>query len=289
VNIEGLRLSLEKVALAQLAVLLAIYAASFAIVEVLGFGWIWRRHLEPSMPWAHVRSLVLGKQVLAAVMPLLTKVLAPVYFWRRWRLSAARSVGASELVSFADSLVVLSLVSMGWLVGRDAVGSALGWCVAVVWFVLVFTALWVRSPLLLNVLPRLRATRFFQTFRVVQPRELASQLVLRASHHLVALALLGWLAQLLEVRLSPSQVLAFAPLFLFTGSLPVSFAGFGGPQGVAVALLVQAWGATSPDRALALSLVWSSLTLVTQLLLGSVHLPRAVALLREPPVGAATG
>lgn len=255
-----------------------VFAVSFGTCDVLAFGAAWRRHLDPQVPWRDVRTLVLGKQLLFATVPLLTKTVPPAYFWRRRGLPLGRVVGASELVSMAELLVVLTVVAITALTGQADLGPTSTWVVVGLWLAMVVGACWVRRPGARGDLGGL-----LRALRTAAPRELVTQLGLRALHLTVAVSCVGVLLHRWGADLDLGRLVVFGALFLISGTLPISLGGFGGPQGVAVALLVHSWGVLSAPQALGFSLCWSTAVLVTQLATGTVHLPRLLRLLRAQP------
>lgn len=283
VSFEELRTGLQGMKPAWVVPPLVLFALSFFTVDVLGFGLSWRRHLAPDVPWSHVRALVCGKQVLFAVLPVLTKLVPPLYFWRHRRIPPLRTVGTSELISASELGAVMLLVSGTLLVADVAIGPALTAVVGAWWAFTLASLAWLWSPRLRHTLPWLRKAALFHAWVRLTPSELALQLGLRMAYQLASLACLWLLLAGLGARLSLSQLLAFGPLFLLSGFLPVSMAGYGGPQGLAVALLADGWGLLPRGQAMAFSLVWSTGLLLVELGVGAAFLPGLVSLLRAPP------
>lgn len=276
-----LRASLSGFHLLTAIAALALFAGSFFAVEVIGFGLSWRRHLVPVVRWRDVATLVCGKRVLFVILPLLTKAVAPLYFWRRWRVRPLHAVSASELVGAADQLAVLLFVFGAWLGSAVQLGPGVAALAVGAWLVAIAGFAWLWSPRAQRVLPRLRGAALLHAFARTTPAELSLQVGLRAAQQLAALGSLWLLLRDQGVRLSAPQLLSFGPLFVFSGMLPLSLAGYGGPQGLAVGLLAHQWRVLSPARALAFSLVWSTGLLIVQTSVGLAWLPRLINLLRE--------
>jgi hypothetical protein len=262
---------------------LAVFTLSLFTVDVLGFGWSWRRHLEPDIRWSVVRTLVCGKQVFFGVLPVLTKVVGPLYFWRRRRLPPLQVLGASELISASDLTAVIFLVSVPLAISDVEIGSGLTASVAAWWLVVLAGMAWLRRAPRPGQRPsRLRDAALLRAFARATPSELASQVILRVAHHLITIGCLQVLLKEMGAALTPSQLLTFGPLFIFSCALPVSIAGYGGPQGLAVALLSSRWELLPAGHALAFSLIWSTGLMVLQVSVGLAHLPALLHLLRAP-------
>jgi len=286
VSLDELRAGLNGVAPAWVALPLALFAFSFFTADVLGFGLAWRRHLAPDVPWSHVRALVCGKQVLFAVVPVLTKLVGPLYFWRHWRIHPLRTFGTSELISACEIGAVMLLVTAAMLFTGVGIGPVLTSIVGAWWAAALVALLWLWSPRLQSALPRLRNMSLFYAWVRLKPRELSLQLGLRLAYQLAGVGCVWLLLAALGARLSFAQLLAFGPLLLLSGFLPVSMAGYGGPQGVAVALLADKWILMTRAQALAFSLVWSTGLLLIELGVGAMFVPALVRLLRAPrPAG----
>lgn len=261
---------------------LGLFAASFFTADVLGFGLSWRTHLAPEMRWRDIRALVCGKQLLALALPVLTKVVGPLYFWRHRRIPVTRALSASELVNACDLTTVVLFTSVPLVVSDVELGAGLTAVVAAWWVVVFAGAAWFWSPRLQRVWPEVRRMGIFSAFASATPRELAKLVGLRVAHQVVLLACVWALLAEMGARLSPSQLAAFGPLFIFSGALPISLAGFGGPQGLAVALLAHRWQLVAPGQAMAFSLVWSTGFLALQMAVAVAHFPRMLTLLRAP-------
>jgi hypothetical protein len=257
-----------------LAALTAGYLGVFYAVEIAGFLTAYRRHLVPDVPARHVAVVVGGKQLLGVVSPLLTKVVAPVYFHRRWDVPVLSAVGASELVGFADGVATVLLVTGAVAIGAGLPGplvaSFVGW-----WVVLAVYVVWAWAPHRPDRRSKLRDTKLLRPLASTTPRELAAQVVLRLALGLASAAVAaGVLAELGPGQgpggqLSAGQLALLGALLFTTAMLPLSVAGYGGPQGVAILLLVEAWGVASREEALAFSLVWSTMFLAGRVVVGT--------------------
>lgn len=253
----------------------AVYLGVFYAAEIAGFLVVYRRHLVAEVPSRDVAVVVAGKHLLGAVSPLLTKAVAPLYFRRRWSVPVLRTVGASELVGFADVLSTLLLLSASLLVGGARLPAPLALAFGVWWLVVVLYAVWAWTP---TVRPsRLREAKLLQAFARTTPRELAVQVALRLAVGLGALVLLHQILAELGHSLAPGRLVLLGSLLLFTSMLPIAVGGYGGPQGVAVLLLVEAWDVMGREDALAVSLLWSTLFTLGRVAVG---VPLALPLLR---------
>lgn len=282
---EELREAVHALPTQPLLISLLVFTLSFFTADILGFGLSFRTHLTREVRWRDVRALVCGKQVLALALPVLTKVVGPLYFWRRWQISPARALGASELVNACDVTAVILLTSVPLLVSDIQLGTGLTAVVAAWWALALAAGAWLWSPRLRRLWPKARSAGLLEAFTTATPAELAKLMGLRIAHQLVLLACVRSLLAAMGARLSLSQLAAFGPLFIFSGALPISLAGFGGPQGLAVALLARRWGLMAPGQAMAFSLAWSAGFLLLQMAVAAAHFPRMLTLLRAPPHG----
>ncbi|WP_253765571.1 lysylphosphatidylglycerol synthase domain-containing protein [Goodfellowiella coeruleoviolacea] len=266
------------------------YTLAFCVLDVTGFTLVYRRHLAPGVPVRDVIVVVCGKLLPGLVFPLLTKVVAPVYFRRRWGVPALRTLGATEVLTVADAVVLVGVVAVGALLtdGMPAVTAPLG---AVVAAVLAAFLLWAWLPSARPLFPRLRANAFLSVLVRTSPAEMLVQLALRFGL-VVAMALSWWLLLLATgTPLSPGHLVQFCSVFLIATQLPISVGGYGGPQGVCVLLLSDAWGLLSQVEAVALSLLWSTAYLLSRAVVGAAFAVPVFRLLRAggpvEPEGAA--
>jgi hypothetical protein len=274
------------VAGADLALLVAATAAFvtlFSVVDVSGFLLAYRRHLDPAVPWRDVVVVVCGKQLLGLVNPLLTKTVAPTYFRRRRGVDVLTAVGASELVSLADTTAVFVFVSVAALGAGLALPGAVQVVVVLWWVGCAFQAARRLPPLDRTRLAAAAPGRLFAAFNRAGPAEMGAQVGLRIVLGLGTLAFVRVVLGDLGPALDPAQLLAFGALVMFTTQLPISIGGFGGPQGVAVLLLGHTWHVATDEQAVAFSLVWSTLLLAGRLAVSAPFAPALVRLLRGAP------
>jgi hypothetical protein len=155
------------------------------------------------------------------------------------------------------------------------------------WVVLAVYVVWAWAPHAPHApdgrRTRLRESKLLRPLARTAPRELAAQVALRlalgAASAVVVREVLAELGQGQGQAqgLGSGQLILLGTLVLSTAMLPLSVGGYGGPQGVAVLLLVEAWGVASREDALAFSLVWSTMFLVGRVVVGAAL---AVPLLR---------
>jgi hypothetical protein len=288
ISSADLRAQLQDVRLGVVIATMAVFTLAYFTVEVLSVGTSWRKNLDPNVTWRDIRALICGKQVLFAVQPLLTKLVAPLYFWRHGRVAPWRAVSATEFVGICELTVVMSLVSAGVAFSGLEVGVGLWVLVGAWWALVALAAVWMSSPRLQQRFPKLAGSGLLYAFTHATRPHLAYQLVTRTALQLITLGCIWVLLAELGAKLTATQLLAFGPLFLYSSLLPISVGGFGGPQGLAVAVLAGRWHVLPPDRALAFSLVWSSGALILQATVGLVYLPRMVGLLRSSKPAAAS-
>ncbi|MDY7041239.1 MAG: lysylphosphatidylglycerol synthase transmembrane domain-containing protein, partial [Chloroflexota bacterium] len=100
-------------------------------------------------------------------------------------------------------------------------------------------------------------------------RALARALVISVLFNLVNIMVNYLVALALGVRLSPWYFFAFVPLISFSLTLPISLGGLGVREGANVLLFGQA--GVVPEKALALSLAYYAITVVTGLIGGLLY------------------
>jgi hypothetical protein len=279
-----LRRTLAAVELWRFGVVVLGYVAVFYALDVAGFVLAYRRHLVRRVPVRDIVVVVCGKQLLGVVLPVLTKAVAPVYFRRRWGIGALRTIGASELVSFADSVAVSTTASLALSLGRVPLPAAYTW-VLVVWWILTAGYLigaWVVPR---GWWRRLRGSALLSPFASATPGEMAAQVGIRVLGLVVTAGVLAVLLAEAGIRVGAGQLALFAPLLLFSAMLPVSVGGFGGPQAVAALLLHDVWRVTDDAGAVAFSVLWSSAFLLGRLVLSAPFAVPLAGLLRPGRAG----
>ena len=257
------------------------YTAAFYALDITGFALVYRRHLTPQVPIRHVVTIVCGKQLLGLIFPPLTKLIAPVYFHRHWRVGMARTLGATEVLTVADAAAVIAFFLAGAALGSTGLSAdvvLLGVGACVVPALLLF---WAWLPAARRVFPRMRRSEFLAAFIRSSPAEMTVQLALRLALALAMLA--AWWLLLLGSghRLGPGHLAQFGALFLIATQLPVSVGGFGGPQGVCVLLLTDTWKLLPRSDAVALSLLWSTAYLLSRALISAFFAAPMIRLLRS--------
>lgn len=282
VDTSELGAALDRADPVVMVALSAAATAAFFAADITGFVLVYRRHLAPGVPVRDVAALVCAKQLPGLVTPILTKAVAPLYFRRRWGVPVLRTVGASEIITFADAFVVLCLVTSAFAFGALDLPTAVLVFVAVWWIYAALYSTWAWLPAARRILPGLREREFFRAFATARPREIAVQIGLRAGLAAVNAAVMWLMLAELGLRLDAGQTLVFTSIFLFATQLPVSVGGYGGPQGVTPLLLVSTWHLTDREQAAAFSLIWSTLLLAGRALAGVAFALPAVRLLRAP-------
>lgn len=262
------------------ALAVAGYTVAFCALDTAAFTLVYRGHLVADVPVRHVAAVVCGKQLLAVVFSPLTKVVATLYFHRRWRVPVLRTLGATEVLTVADTIVLVALLVGGALFvdGMPAGTLVLGSSLAVLPALLL---LWAWLPAARGLLPRLRRTAFLSVLVRTSPAQMSAQLGLRFGV-VVAMGVSWWLLLLSnDVALDLGRLLQFCSVFVVVTQLPISVAGYGGPQGACVLLFADVWELMSRVDAVALSLLWSTAYLVSRLVVGSLFAVPLLNLLRE--------
>jgi hypothetical protein len=261
-------------------VAVAGYTVAFCVLDTAAFTLVYRAHLVADVPIRHVATVVCGKQLLGVVFSPLTKVVATLYFHRRWRVPVLRTLGATEVLTVADTIVLVALLVVGavFVDGMPEGTLALGALVAVLPVLLL---LWAWLPAARGLLPRLRRSAFLSVLVRTSPAQMSAQLGLRFGL-VVAMGVSWWLLLLSnEVDLDLGRLLQFCSVFLVVTQLPISVAGYGGPQGACVLLFSDVWELMSRVDAVALSLLWSTAYLVSRVVVGFLFAVPMVKLLRE--------
>ncbi|SDG51100.1 Lysylphosphatidylglycerol synthase TM region [Lentzea fradiae] len=260
------------------------YTVAFCVLDTAAFTLVYRKHLAAAVPVRHVATIVCGKQLLGVVFSPLTKLVATLYFHRRWRVPVLRTLGATEVLTVADTIVLVGLVVVGTgtVDGMPAGASVLA---ALMALALALFLLWAWLPAARGVLPRLRRNAFLSVLVQTSPAQMLAQLGLRSC--LVLAMAASWWSLLLAngVDLDFGRLVQFCSVFLVVVQLPVSVAGYGGPQGACVLLLSDAWGLMSREDAAVLSLLWSTAYLVSRVVIGFLFAVPAVRLLRVDEKG----
>jgi hypothetical protein len=272
-----------------LAAATAGFVTLFSVVDVAGFLLAYRRHLDPTVPWADVAVVVCGKQLPGLVNPLLTKTVAPTYFRRRG-VDVLSTIGASELVGLADTTAVIVFVTAAALATGMVLPRSVQAMLALWWCGVAFQLARRWGPLARTRLGAGPPGRLFAAINRAGPAELGVQVALRVVLGIGTLAFVRVVLGDLGHGLAPAQLLAFGALLMFTTQLPISVGGFGGPQGVAVLLLSHTWHVASDEQAVAFSIVWSSLLLAGRFALSAPLAPalaRRLQVRREPVAGGA--
>jgi uncharacterized membrane protein YbhN (UPF0104 family) len=121
--------------------------------------------------------------------------------------------------------------------------------------------------------------KLFRTIGGCGRRALAGALAISVLFNLANILVNYLVALALDVRLSPWYFFAFVPLISFSLALPVSLGGLGVREGTYVLLFGQA--GVAPEQALALSLSYYAITVVTGLIGGLVYTVEGARGLRQ--------
>ena len=251
------------------AVLLMIAISIYTLVaDVLSFGCIYQRYLAPFVNQLHLISLRGVSMFVVSTVPPLAP-LVPIGYFRKKGVKVSKVISAEVLVTLIDVFGGISVLSLALLFLSS--GFDQRWMVVVwIWlfFVLSFSLLfrfrkhWRFSGLgrhgLLECFFCVKISHYFQVYTV--------RLSLLAAHLIVISNMLP----LLSIELAFWQLLVFSPLFVSSAFLPISAGGYGGPQGVAVLLLVQFWHVTNIESAVAFSMLWSTFFLLGRLSVGGI-------------------
>lgn len=260
------------------------YTIAFCALDTAAFTLVYRTHLAPQVPIRHVATIVCGKQLIGVLFSPLTKIVATLYFHRRRGVPVLRTLGASEVLTVADTIVLVGFIVVGTVFVDDLPAGTLV-TAALMAVVLALFLLWAWLPAARGLLPRLRRNAFMSVLVRTSPGQMAVQLGLRLGL-VLAMAVSWWLLLLSNgVELDLGRLLQFCSVFLVATQLPTSIAGYGGPQGTCVLLLADAWGLMSRVDAVALSLVWSTAYLVARVGIGFLFAVPMVKLMRVDEKG----
>jgi len=138
------------------------------------------------------------------------------------------------------------------------------WCLSILAFFILFRF---RKRWLSNGMGNHGLLECFLTAKVTHYVHIYLVRLSLLAAHLYAISII---LPLLSIDLSLWQLVIFSPLFVASAFLPISVGGYGGPQGVAVLLLVQLWQVTNIESAIAFSMLWSTFFLLGRCSVGAL-------------------
>ena len=239
-------------------------------VDLASFGVAYKRYLAPTISYRRLlelRSIVL---LVVATVPPMAIAVSFGYFYTRHHIPVKRVFGVELFVTSLDILAGVFVLTVGLLLYAGSIPSVLSGALVSLWGVVVFLFLWAAlgKNQKLNTLQSQNSS--FEIFKIATASEYVHyflcRLALVGCHLIVVMTLL----LLFDISLPFSHILIFSPLFVASAFLPISIGGFGGPQGLAVLLLVSIWDVASLETVLAMSLVWSSFYLLFRALVGMI-------------------
>lgn len=280
----AVRGTLAQAPLGPLALVVVAYFLVFFCVEMFSLGLGYRWFLTSRVPWRHVAIMRGGMCLLQVAAAPLAEVIPPTYFWRRWRVRVLHTLGSEAFVLFCDNYTNICMLTAGLILAGGAIHQG-WWYYAGLWWVLLplcwgywltpvrdrlFPALQHKGPLIGFARARLR--HYFMLFGI-------------RSCLAAANLGLGWsLLAAFGVHLKIHHLLLLVPIMMTSTFLPVSAGGYGGPQGAALIVLVQWFGQTTPEVAIAFSLLWSTAFAVGRIGLGVAFAVPLWMLMQERPV-----
>jgi len=150
-----------------------------------------------------------------------------------------RAFAALMWLFFVDVIALGLLLTIGWLVGRDALGpfiDSVPIVIAVVWAIVLGALVFWNARFDFFVLGFMRPWRIFDTFREARLVDYALMVALRIA--LVGVYVLThWLLlPTFDVSIPFVELLMYTPLVTFVQVIPATVSGLGAAQGVMVAL-----------------------------------------------------
>lgn len=150
-----------------------------------------------------------------------------------------RAFAALMWLFFVDVIALGLLLTVGWLVGRDALGpfvDSVPIVVAVVWAVVLGSLVYWNGGFDFFLFGFMRRWSIFDTFREARLVDYAAMVALRIV--LVAVYVLThWLLlPTFDVAIPLVELLMYTPLITFVQVIPATVSGLGAAQGVMVAL-----------------------------------------------------
>lgn len=260
-----------------------VYAAG----DVLSYGNCYRWFVTPAITVREIVTMRWGVYLLHALYTPLSTAANLVYLRRTrgapviWTLSANAFTSVHDLFTINAVVTAALLMSLAGLSGAEVDPRWL-YAASVPWLVaLGYAGYWFTPVKEFGFLSRVTETPILRSCRLAAARHhlivLGARLMVAAGG--VAAHWLAFIAFGMEV---PAQMaLLIAPLMVGASFMPVSSAGFGGPQLVALILLPYAHG----DHALvaAYSLSFSALFTLGRSIIGFVFMPGMLRDLADPP------
>lgn len=257
----------------SMLLVMTVFCIFFMLMDVFSFGAGYKLFVEKETPWRDLFFIRGGAMFTGVLFPPLAEVVAPYYFVKRWKQPILRVIGAGLLVLVLDSYCATAALGIVFIFFDTASISA-NWLYLVIahWSLLVVGVVVFSSALKYRLPSRLRDSHFFSAFMNVTLLLALRLYLVRLCAFVAVCVTLYYLMSAMKIELTVAQSLLFIPIFMASVFLPISAGGYGGPQGAAILLLVDAWQVASAEQALAFSILWSTFFLVGRTLVGGAFI-----------------
>ncbi len=256
---------------------MAVFTAVYALADILSYGNCYKWFVVPDIKVREMAATRLGSYLFHVLYTPLSTVANLVYLRRHkgapvlWSLSANAFTSVHDL--FSINLTVTAALALNFFVRavpdldpRWFILVSIPWAVA-----LMYAAYWFTPVRDLGIFRRVTMNPILRSCRFARPGHYLVVLGARLSVALSGVAAHAALLYAFGIEAPLAMVAVAAPLIIGVSFMPVSGAGFGGPQLVALMLLPYAGG----DKALvtAYSMSFSALFTAGRSIIGAAFLP----------------
>ena len=210
-----------------------------------------------------------------------------LYLKRVRKVSFLESASSMLFMSVIDVLLLAAVIGGGLLLSGDMLDRVLapesreylGWVVAVLGLMLVGCWIYWNAGFDFFVLGKLRSWRIFLAFREAKLRDYGWLALLRVGMVFLYVFITWLFALLFGVDIPFVTIMVLQPIIIFVGTIPVTVAGLGTVQVVAIAFFgPYATGHADPDSLiLAMSTAAVSVVVLVRVLIGYLFLGRVSA------------
>ena len=240
------------------------YVLGDSLGYAAGFRWV-----VPNLRWPEALRLRLAALLPQSSLSFLAGVLSVSYLYRRHRVHPLISISSIMFVSFSEALLVSASLSLGFALSPQPLNPA--WLIypVVVYFLLGFTLVTLKTPLRPRLERRFGQPRIFHAFRIAPIRRYGWAALLRSPISVGQLLGGYWALRGMGLDVYGPVLLLAIPLTNIS-ALALSVGGFGGPQAVLLYFLA-AYGPS--EKILAFSLLWSATFTLGRAGVGLVFFP----------------
>ncbi len=265
IDFDGLTAAMAVINLPMAILAVAIYTLVFFFAEALSFGKAYKWFLTEEVSWKDIASLVVGKHLIATLFAPLAEVILPTYFLRTWGIRVLHSVSAFGFVIFCDTFCLNLVLTIALLIsGSESLGAYWIYFILGSWIFQACMLTYFLTSFIRQRIPFFYNWAINYAYTKAKLKHYLTLYGIRSIIHIAMPVAVGIMLSAMDMHLSIPQLLLFVPVFVISAFLPISVGGYGGPQGAAMLLLVNVWHLTTPEQAIAFSLVWSTLFLITR-------------------------